>query len=233
MSGGADRTGPFDAAKWPAELRARVVTPGPRPRVRGYDVEGDLARNYSFAEGVLIALTGEPPSAEQGRAFDVAMQFVSPAPVNEAPVHAAALARLCAGSSAAVAGTAAVGLAEQARWTVAENEALLAWLDEGRGPPPASSLARGDEERQSVERLREALRPAGLVVGALEHDLGRIPALFAVFYACGVRRPHAIEAVWVVARLATAVAEAMSNKQRAFHLYPTLLPPFRYEEDAR
>lgn len=233
MSAGDERAGPFDAAEWPEKLRARVVTPGPRPRVRGYDVEDDLARNYSFAEGVLIALTGEPPSAEQGRAFDVAMQFLSPAPVNEAPTHAAALARICAGSDAAIIGTAAVGLAEQARWTVEQNAAMLAWLDEGSGLPPSASMAQGDEERRSVERLREALRPTGLAVSALDGDLGRTPALLAIFHACGLRRPHAIESAWVIARLGTAVAEAMSHKQRAFHLYPTSLPRFRYEENPR
>jgi hypothetical protein len=228
-----DRDGPFDAAEWPERLRARIVTPGPRPRVRGYDVEGDLARNYSFAEGVLIALTGEPPSAEQGRAFDVAMQFLSPAPVNEAPTHAAALARICAGSDAAIIGTAAVGLAEQARWTVAQSAAMLAWLDADGGPPPTGSMASDEEERRSVGRLREALLPTGLAVRALDHDLGRTPALLAVLHACGLRRAHAIESAWVIARLATAVAEAMTNKRRAFQLYPTQLPRFRYEEDPR
>lgn len=225
-----DRTGPFDAAKWPDQLRARVVTPGAEPRVRGYDVESDLARHYSFGEGVLLALGGDVPTAEQGRAFDVAMQFLSPAPVNEAPTHAASLAMVSATNDAGVVATSAVGLVEQGKWMVAENAALLAWLDEPRGSPPPSSLAVNDEERASVRRLREALAPSGLSVAALEHDLGRTQALFAVLHACGLRRAYAVMTAWVIARLATSAAEAMTQKRRTFQLYPMNLPPFRYEE---
>lgn len=159
------------------------------------------------------------------------MHFLSPACVNEAPVHAAVLARLCAGSDAAVVGTAAVGLAEQSAWNVQEHAAMLAWLETGASPPPTASIAQTDDERLSVNRLREALGSSGLVVPALEHDLGRTPALLATLHACGVRRAYAIETVWVIARLASAVSEAMTNKRRAFLHYPMLLPEFRYEDE--
>ena len=227
----AQPPGPFDLAEWPAQLRARVVTPGPRPHVRGYDVEGDLARHYSFAEGVLIALGGEVPSEAQGRAFEIAMQYLSPAPVNEAPTHAAALCRISAGTDSGVIGTAAVGLAEQGRAAVA-HPGVLVWLQEG-GDPPDGALAKNDDERESVARLRDALRATGLSVPALGHDLGRTAAILAVLHACGLRSGYTLEAAWVIARLATSVAEAMTNKRRGFQAYPTLLPPIRYDEDPR
>ena len=81
-------TGPLDAAEWPEKLTARVVTAGARPRLHGYDVEADLARHYSFTEMVLLSLTGNLPTAQEARAFDVALQFAAPVSVQEAPTHA-------------------------------------------------------------------------------------------------------------------------------------------------
>ena len=229
---------PFDAIPFPDNLTARVVTPGPRPLVQGYDVESDLARHYTFAEGILVALTGDAPDAALGRAFEVALLFLSPAPVHEAPTHASVLARLCAGSASAVLGTAAVGLAEQARSAVAGAGTFLRWLEaSAKGVPPPEAMAKEDEERASVARLREALGPELARFPALSFDLGRTPALLAVLHTCGLRAPHALEAAWVVARLATAVAEAMaadalSTERRAFLRYPMQLPRFQYHEEA-
>ncbi|MFI5302192.1 MAG: hypothetical protein ACHREM_29225, partial [Polyangiales bacterium] len=57
------REGPVESQPWPTQLDAHVVTPGARPRMHGYDVEGELARSGSLAEIGLLATTGELPSA--------------------------------------------------------------------------------------------------------------------------------------------------------------------------
>ena len=97
--------GPFDVVPWPETLTARVVAPGPAPRLHGYDTERDLAPHYGLAELTLLSLTGELPAPPQARGFEVATTFVAPIAVSEAPSHAAVLARLCSGSDSAVLGT--------------------------------------------------------------------------------------------------------------------------------
>lgn len=225
--------GPVEDYAFPTTLSARVITPGPRPRVHGYDVEGEVAPHYRFGESILLALTGEPPDEATGLCFERALTFLSPLAVTEAPTHAAVVARTCAGSAAAVTGTAAVALAEQARWLLARHAPLLVWLDDGcRGEPPALSRAQHDEDRQSVVRLRQAL--GGLAASRLPaQDLGRDAALLSVLHACGLRRAEQLEVALVVARLATCAAEALAAKRGALRDYPMDLPPFVYDEKAR
>lgn len=236
MSGDAVRdpyAGPFDALPWPTRLQARVVTPGPAPRVHGYDVEGDLAPNaYRFSELVLLSLTGELPSEQQAKAFDVALVFLAPIAVHDAPAHAAVLARICGGKPGAVVSTAAIGLGELARFTLEEHASLLAWLTDGAtSAPPDNALARDHDDRASTARLRAALRSTGLDVPALAHDLARVPALLVALHACGLRRAEQLEVAMTVARLATTAAEGLAAKPAGFKEYPLGLPPFRYVED--
>src|SRR5262245_62268100 len=97
--------GPIEDNPWPSKLTARVVSPGPRPVLHGYDVQGDLAQHYGFGEVLLLALTGTPPDAERGHDFDVALIFLAPISIAEAPVHAASLARLCRAAPSGLVGT--------------------------------------------------------------------------------------------------------------------------------
>lgn len=228
-----ERRGPAEGSVWPEKLTARVITAGARPRVHGYDVEGDLAPHYRFGESILLALTGEAPDHEVGLCFEIAMTFLSPLAVTEAPTHAAVLARTCAGSTAAVTGTAAVTLAEHARWLLAQHTLLLAWLDDGcRGQLPENARAIDDDDRASVVRLRQALGEH-MANRLPAHDLGRGAALLSVLHACGLRKPEQIEVALVVSRLSTCVAEALAGKRGALRDYPLNLPPFVYEEDER
>jgi len=228
-----DRRGPAESNDWPGALAARVVTPGARPRVHGYDVEGDLARHYGFGESVLLALTGEAPESSTGTCFEIALTFLSPLAVTEAPTHASVLARTCAGSAAAITGTAAVTLAEQARWLLARYAPLLAWLDADRsGELPEIARATHDDERESVSRLRQALAASGVSALPAE-DFGRDAALLTLLHGCGLRTADRIEVALVVARLATCAAEALAVKRGALRDYPMNLPPFSYAEDAR
>lgn len=218
---------PLEDAPWPTKLTARVVTPGPRPAIHGYDVEGDLARHYSFAETVLLALTGDLPTPEQGRAFEIALQFAAPAPINEAPTHAAVLARICSGTTSSIQATAAIGLAEQARVFVAEH---AAWIEALSMPirvvAPAYSAA-SDDERASVARLRSALEGT-LDVPALTHDISRAAALVSALYAAGLKNAKQIECALVIAKLAVAVSESLATPARSFRAYPVLLPEIAY-----
>jgi hypothetical protein len=210
------RSGPFDDAPWPEQLTAHVVTPGPEPRIHGYDVERDLARHYSFTETLLLTMTGELPTPARTRAFDVALQFLAPVAVNEAPGHAAVIARTCNAFTSAIFGITAITLAEQARAASA-----------AAASPPAD-----EAERASVERLREALHRVGAPVPALlDGDLGRVAALAAVLRYCGITSAEHIEAVMVIARLPAAIAEGLAIPAHALKEYPVQLPDVRYHEE--
>jgi hypothetical protein len=233
--GGADAAvggGPLDDAPWPEKLKARVTTPGPDPAIHGYSVEGDLARHYGWAEGVLLALTGELPTEQQAAAFEVALHFLSPAPVNEAPAHATVVARICDVTTSAMAGTAAIALAEQAHAVVLRHAGLLAALDAGARAGAAEWAAVDDDERASVARLRAALRERGVVLPSLDADVGRTPALLATLWFAGLTRAPQIEAAFTLARLPTALAEAFATPSHSYRDYPVLLPPVSYRDPA-
>ena len=230
MTATATTEGPFEGVPWPDSITARVVSPGPTPRLHGYDCEGDLAQNCGLAELTLLSLTGELPTAAQARGFEIATAFLAPVGVNEAPSHAAVLARLCSGSDSAVLGTASIALAEQARFAVAELAADWSWLANPLGDVPAALRSTTDEDRDRVRQLRATLGPSGLSASALEADLGRIPAVVAILVACGLARPAQVECAWMLARLPVALAEAMAERPGNLREYPWHLPPFRYED---
>jgi hypothetical protein len=226
------RPGPIDDVAWPDTLTARVVAPGERPLVHGYDVEQDLATHYGIAHATLLALTGELPSDDQARAFEVATAFLSPSPVNEAPSHAALIVHVCNVLTSALVATVALALGEQARVLVAEHASWLRRLDAGAvGPADAGEwAASGAAERGSVERLRRALQAAGLTVPTLDLGVARTPALLAVLHFAGLRRIDRIEAAIVMARLPTAIAEGLACTH-SYKDYAVELPPVRYTEE--
>jgi hypothetical protein len=222
----------MDEPIWPERLAARVVDPGPVPRIHGFDVEGDLARHYGFAEIALLALTGEAPDRAAGRAFEIALAFLAPVTARLASVHAAGLARLCGANGTGIAGVAAVGLAEEARVLLADHLDLLRWLDDVVPPVPPAFRCQGEDERRRVADLARLLAESGFDGSRLE-GLGSIPALIAVLHACGLRDPERISAALILSRLPCALAEALAVRPLAFGDYPVGLPPFRYVEDER
>ena len=224
--------GPIEDHDLPATIEARVVTPGPNPRLHGYGVEDDLALNYRFPELVLLALTGVPPDEGRGRAFDVALQFLAPLAITEAPTHAAVLARVCGARSSSVLAVAGIALAERARHVVAEYGELLLWLGSGDAQLPERFHGLGDDDRACVERLQRALGRASVCdVPGLALAPSRWTAIFMTLYFAGLRRPDQWEAALVVASLAPVLAEAQSHLPGSFEEYPMDLPPFVYEED--
>jgi hypothetical protein len=222
--------GPVEQHPWPEELRGNVVTPGARSRMHGYDVEGDLAKHYRFSDVVLLALTGELPSDEQSIAFDTAMTFLAPLSVAEAPTHAAVLASITGSRSSAILGVSAIALAERARTLVADSTPLLQWLAAPGGTLDARFRDDAPGERESVQRLRDALARRGVRIAALDASLSREAALVATLWFAGLTRPEQMEAALVTASLPGVVAEAPFHKVASFREYPMQLPPFRYED---
>jgi len=124
-----DEKTPFDAHPWPTKLTGRVVAPGDRPRIHGYDVDHDLAKHYRFTDTIFLSLTGELPTDVQSQLFESALHRIAPIGVGEAPSHAAVLTQICDAKSSAVIATGAIALSEQARAVVDEHETFLATLD--------------------------------------------------------------------------------------------------------
>lgn len=219
----------LDTLPFPEKLVGHVVSPTEPRRIHGYDAEADLAASSSHAELLLLLFTGELPSPAAARALDVAMTFVAPVLIVEAPAHAATIARLCECPTAAVVGTAAIATAERARFILEEHASLLAWLSSPTGAPPGAFLGT-ENDQGSVQRLRDALDHTGLRVPGLAHPLTRTAAMLAVLHACGLRDAARMEIVLVLAQMPAALAEALHHKPGAFKDYPTNLPRFRYVE---
>jgi hypothetical protein len=224
--------GPIEDHANPATIEARVVTTGSNPRLHGFSVEDDLALHYRYPELVLLALTGSPPDEMQGRAFDVALQFLALVGVADAPTHAAVLARICGAPPNSVLAVAWVCLAERARHLVAEKQELLQWLTTSQGELPPRCRGQTEEDRLGVDRLRNALAAAGANVPGLNRAPNRWTAIFITLHFAGLRRAEQWEAVLVMASIAPVLAEAMAHSPGAFDRYPIDSPPFVYEEDS-
>ena len=223
-------SGPLDESPFPERLSARVVTPGDKPRLHGYDVEGDLAAHYTGSELTLLALTGELPSGEALAMFEVASAFLAPVSVAHASAHAAVVARLCGATISTTIGTAAIGLAEQARALLDEHEALFTWLRKPTDELPAPFRAEGPADAASVDRVRAALSKRGVTLPALELGPTRTAALLMLLHAAGLRRRARIEAALVLFRMPAVIAEALAERPTNFGNYPINLPRFSYEE---
>jgi hypothetical protein len=222
--------GPLEARQFPEKLTARVVTPGVAARVHGYDVESDLAHYYGPTDLVLLSLTGELPTPAVRGAFEVAWLFLAPVSVAHAGPHASVLARLCGATASSTVAVAAIGLAEQARSLLAEHGELLHSLRSGAATLPERYQSVATEERDAVERLRLALRRTGVRVPALQQNPTRDAALLSLLFACGLRQSEQLQAVVVLARMPSALAEGFAERATNFANYPINLPPYVYEE---
>ena len=238
QAAGADRSGeaagPIERARLQERLAAHVVTPGPHPRIHGYDVEGDLAHHYGFAEQMLLTLTGVAPERAVGQAFEVALAFLAPTSVAQAPAHAAVLARLIGPPDVSVVATGAVVLHEQAQDALRRHRALLAWLatPERERPPAPPGDAPTPIDAAAVARLRDALVARGAMIPpALEAQrLTLEGALLLVLHACGLTRPEGLLTAWTLAGLPAVVAEGFAVRPGSFQDYPMTLPPFEYRD---
>jgi hypothetical protein len=222
--------GPIEDRDVPSDIEAKVMTPGPDPLLHGFSVERDLALHYRFPELVQIALTGVAPEPAEGRAFDIALQFLAPLAIAEAPTHAAVLARLFGARTSSIVAVACIALAERARYVIAQHADLLAWLELTDGAPPDRHRSSSPEDTAGVDRLQAALTAAGVAVPRLVPGLGRWAGLVVTLHFAGIRRPEQLETVLVMASLAPTMAEAASHAPTEIGRYPINLPPFVYDE---
>lgn len=223
----ADRPGMFEVVDWPDQLTARVVEPGPDPRIHGYAVQGDLARHHTFSDVLYLSLVGEVPHALASRAFDVALTFLSPVPIQDGATHAAALSRLCNAPPRAALAVAAVALTERAQFLLDAHREFCAWLERPAPEPPEVYLAEDEVELARVERLRSVL-PRELELPRGFDRLRLDAALICVLHACGLKKPEQQLAVLMMAGLASTFAEAMTTPPLSFRQYAMNTPPFHY-----
>jgi hypothetical protein len=224
--------GPIEDYPFPTQLEARVITPGPDPHLHGLSVERDLALHYRFSDVTLLALTREAPDEQKGRAFDIALQFLAPLSIAEAPTHAAVLARICGARTSSILGAASITLAERARFIVSQYAPLLHWLREPGGDLPSTFCSHDEDDRASVLRLERALGNAGISVPSLRTNADRFAAIFIVLEFAGLREAGQLEAVLVFASLIPTFAEANAHAVASFREYPMNLPAFVYEEES-
>ncbi len=226
-----DTPGPVEAGPWPDHLDAHAWTAGPRPALHGYDLLGDLSQHYGFAELVLTSLCGQAPSRAHGQLFGAVLVLLSPCDAGQAPAHVAVLARTLRARWPALVSSGAAALAEQAASVLSEHHAMLAWLDDPRGPFPSAHHASSEDDRAVVRALQMHVQPSGQAVPALAHDPSPMAALLAVAHHCGLRDAERLVSMIVIARLPAVLAEGL-RRPGDLRGYPMNTPRFDYDPPA-
>ncbi|MBL9037835.1 MAG: hypothetical protein JNG84_04900 [Archangium sp.] len=220
----------LERVAFPDTLLARVCEGRVRSRLHGYDVEADLARHYSFAETIVLALTGVAPSAEQGRAAEAAFVFWLPSFVGEAPTHVAVLANVCSTPTSGTVAASAVTLSEQSRWVVSQHHDLLTWLERPSTEYPVAHQSTDEVDREAVLRLQAAVGAFAGEVVALRHRPTRTAAVLATLWAVGLNSAQHLEVALTIARLPGTLAEGLAGTRGKLKEYPMNVPRFAYHE---
>ncbi len=224
-----DRSGPIEDGTWSERLTAFVVDGD--QRLHGYDVLGDLARHYSFAEIVLTTLVGEPPSPPVGRVFSIAMAALVPIGVARGASHATSLARMLGTPPRATVAIAAGLLAETADELLDRHAPLLAWLGDIVGEPPAAAITDDPGELARARALVDALGNDAAICPAISAwPFTRDATAIALLHACGLRTVLGLTTAMVIAATPALIAEAAQHPPRSLREYPITLPRFRYCE---
>lgn len=227
--------GILDRVAFPTQLTAHVVAPTPDPRVHGYAVQADLGRHADFLDVAWLALTGEVPTAGERAALSLALVWLAPMAVNEAPTHAAVLAKVAGAPEEVVPAIAAVAVGQHTAAELAALAPLFAWLDGGLEAPPAAWVepapTTGQAEAWAALAGQSAhwfgadhALPAGPV-------LRRVAGAYALLHRLGVRDTARLQALSLWARLPTILAEAACAASGAVMTYPAHLPAYQYVED--
>lgn len=225
--------GPFDRQPFPDRLQGHVVDPTGEPRIHGYSVHSDLARQVSFLGLGWLSLTSNLPTASEHEALSLALAWLAPLHVGQGPVHAAVLARITGAPAEVVP---AVAMAALGQWVSAERqrfEPLFAWLDGDGGPPEAAIHPTPSDEDRALHRelsdatgrwFGRALPPAPV--------LRREAAAYAVLHLLGVSDELRLQAFVAWARLPVILAEACYARPGAVTSYPARLPDYQYLEQS-
>ena len=216
--------GPAQLFPAPDKLAAHVVDWRDGGAIHGFGVVDDLAPHFAPHEVFLLGLLGEEVTSTHGRAFGVALTWISACHVGRAPTHSAVLSRVSGAPTSAIIGTSALVAAREAEHELAKHQRLLDWL--ASSPRVAFD---GWSEREPRWRAR-LLAACGLDVPELEVARDEISAALIVFHAVGLRDPKRQLAAWAWARMIGALAESLADVGLDIHSYPLRLPPFDYEE---
>ena len=207
--------GPIEDGQWPDRWTARVVRPGPEPRIRGYAVDEDLALHYGWTERTFLTHRGRFPTGEENQDLERSLAFASAATVDEGPTAAASVARLAGARPAGFMVSVMSVLAEEAQSLVVEGA-------EGEGP-----LFDPDRVRRFVEGLSNERQQR-------IEERRRLPvALRGCWSALGFGKPEAWVELWCLSRLPAVLAEAFAVRPGSFRQVPMRLPDFAYEEPSR
>lgn len=197
--------GTVAANRWPSTLPAHVASPGDTPRVQGFALVDDLAAHYDFAEFLITALTGTPPSKAWGRAANVALVVLAGTSVADAAVHVATLARRCGADDSAALSAGLLTLAQQA----------------SQAPPPTPP----DDSAEALFRtlpqeVRDALGHPGTDARALARR---------ILSGAGLTSPMHLATALCIAQLPVLAAEVDAVGRGDVQGYPMQLPRYRYE----
>jgi hypothetical protein len=224
--------GLLDHVPCASALVGHVVSPDPEPRLHGYEVRGDLAKNVSFLDLGWLALTGQLPTDAERAAVGRALAWLSPMHVGEGPAHAAVLTRVAGAPDAVLPGVVGVALGQHTAAEISTANQLFAWL-EGREEAPAAWVvhepnaadlaAHDDLVRASIDWFDVPL-PARPV-------LTRVAGAYALFHRLGIVDPVRLHALSAWARLPVLLAEAACTRPGSIASYPTRLPDYEYVED--
>ena len=227
--------GLLDRVVFSPRLTAHVVEPTADPRIHGYAVEADLARNVGFVDVGWLALTGELPDASEREALTTALILLAPLHVGEAPAHAGVLARVAGAPDEVVPAIAVIALGQRIAAELRAFAPLFQWLREPVGPLPAVAvLAEPTDEQRERQRIVAAASARWFGPERALPDapvLTREATAYALLHRLGVADPPRLQAFATWARLPVILAEAACMASGAINEYPGDLPPYRYVED--
>jgi hypothetical protein len=227
-----DESGPFDRLSRRECLEARVVrSVDGRVEVHGLDVVEDLSRHYSFAESMLTALSGEPPSRRIGQLFELCCTLAAPVCIAEAPAHVGRIAQTIGSNGPGLVGAVSCSLAEQVHFHAERLAEFRGWLDAPEGPAPSEAFERDGEMEGRAAALLRRLEESGVDIPGARPEMSFWALLFAVLRRCGLVDERAIVAALVAARLPAAASEALVGPTGDLSDYPLNVPRVEYKHE--
>lgn len=220
----------LDGAGPATQLTARVVDVfGDRPRVHGYDLDGELSPALSPSDLALLTLTGELPDPVARRRFARAWSMLAAFGVDEPPTHAGLLATACGAEPMAAASTAMVVLCQRAGADVAAHRALLRWTEAPSGAPP--TCEHGDGVPAAVVASLDGVLPDdGPARPLRDARLCRVGWALALSGLAGLRGDGPALSLLLLGRTPSVLAETWAAPRGDLSQIPLNVPPLEYVE---
>ena len=194
--------GPAQLYHAPDRLTGRVVDwQVDGGAIHGVGVVDDLAIHYAPHETFLLGLTGSTPSEEQGRAFGVAMTWLTPSHVGTAPAHAGVLARISGAPTTNLMAIIVMSAGQEAEWYLDAHRPSLDRIEAGE-------LSSSGPEPGAVWRTR-LQQSCGFDLPALNLAHDAYSAALIVFHSVGLTERPKLVAAWTWARIVGSLSEAL------------------------